>query len=115
MGTTREMDELYEMKRGREEDMRRGREKDIQRFSVIDQSEYPTDKSSYPAIQLQYMHPGISTVRQYSIYQLLFLSLVLQQRVKGMRGVGHTANPTNSLIMGYETTGAKTAHSTTCS
>jgi hypothetical protein len=79
MGTTREMDQLYEMKRGREADMRRrGREKDIQKSSVIDQSEYPTNKSSYPANQSQHMHPGISTVLQCSIDQpLYFISLVL--------------------------------------
>jgi hypothetical protein len=71
MGTTREMDELYEIKRGRGEDIEE-RKRDIQKSSVIDQSEYPTNKSSYPAIQSRHMHPGISTVRQYSIYQPLF-------------------------------------------
>jgi hypothetical protein len=80
MGTTREIDHLYEMKRGRGEDMRRGREKDIQRFSVIDQSEYPTDKSSYPANQSQQKLRAISTVRQCSIYQPLFLSRFLGEK-----------------------------------
>jgi len=99
---------------------RKERKRDIQKSSVADQSEYPINKSSYPAIQSQHMHPGIWIVPQYSNYQLLFPSLSLsfsssQEREKGVRTNGHTAGPTNSLIIGYETTGAKTAHSTTCS
>jgi hypothetical protein len=45
------------------------KKRDIPKSSVIDQSEYPTNKSTYPAIQSRHMHPGISTDHQYSIHQ----------------------------------------------
>jgi len=55
---------------------RKERKRDIQKSSVADQSEYPIDKSSYPAIQLQHMHPGIWTGPQRSVHQsLYFISL----------------------------------------
>lgn len=45
------------------------RERDIQKSSAIDQSEYPTNKSTYPVIQSQHTLRAISTGLQYSVRQ----------------------------------------------
>jgi hypothetical protein len=50
---------------------RKRKRKDVQKSSTVDQSEYPTDKSSYPVIQSQQMHQAISTDHQYSVCQPL--------------------------------------------
>jgi hypothetical protein len=54
---------------------RRWQEGDIRKSLIIDQSDYPTDKSSYPSILSLHMLQVISDLNQYSTYQLYLPNL----------------------------------------
>jgi hypothetical protein len=52
-----------------------GQEGDIRKFLIIDQSDYPINRSSYPSIQSLHKLRGISDLYQCSIYQLYLPNL----------------------------------------